>query len=129
MLQFRPGILDAEAVGGEVREKAIDQPPQLGRALRGLPAAWRPSRDERPDAASRLEHAIALEVRVDLRDGVRVDLEVHRELTHRRQLLADGQPSRGNRRENPSFQLCVNRGPIRRVELQRKRHTNNVLLH
>ena len=47
------------------------------------------ARDERAASLARDDEALALELAVGLRDGVRVDREIGDDLAHRRQLVAD----------------------------------------
>ena len=72
--------------------------------------------DERPHAAARLDDAGAFELGIDPCDGVGIDLEIHRELPHRRQLVSGTDPPRGNRGPEPAFELGVNRRPVARID-------------
>ena len=74
------------------------------------------ARDERADAAPRLDHAGALELGVDARDGVGVDAEVDGELADGRQLVAGLQAAGGDRRAQPAFELRVDRRAVLRVD-------------
>src|SRR5262245_24964928 len=62
-----------------------------------------------PDAAPRLQDAQMFQFRIDLRHCVRVDLQLDRQLPHRRQLVADSQLSRGNRELYGSLELVIKR--------------------
>ena len=63
--------------------------------------------DERSDSPLGLDHARPLELRVDPRDGVGVDLELDRHLADRRQLVSWMEAAGGNRRAHPAFELRV----------------------
>ena len=69
-----------------------------------------------PDAAAGLDHSGAFQLRVHPGHRVGVDAEVDRELPHRRQLIADLQTARRDRRPQPAFELRVDRRAIPRVD-------------
>src|SRR3984893_15158407 len=86
--QFGRDIVDAESSGGRVGEDAREERAQVAAmGIRRVCLLW-VADDERADAAARFDDAGALELRVDARHGVRVDLEIDRELAHRRELVA-----------------------------------------
>src|SRR5438034_1125072 len=65
--------------------------------------------DERPHAAPRFEDPGALELAIHPRDGVGVDLQLHGELPHGRQLVAGVEAAGGDGGAEPAFELGVNR--------------------
>src|ERR1043166_8389382 len=69
----------------------------------------------RAEARPASEHARRLKA-FDPRDRVRVDLELHGQLTHGRQLIPGLQPARGNRCPQAPLHLRVDWGRVGRVE-------------
>src|SRR5205085_11008073 len=91
------------------RNEVIRQLAQPQLAIAPVRGFIRTRSHESPDAAARLDHAAALKFGVDLRDRVRVNAQVHRELPHGRQLIANPQfPSR-NRKADRSLKLMIKR--------------------
>lgn len=82
------------------RNEVIRQLAQSPFAIAPVRGFIRTSRHERADAAARLDHAAALQFRVDLRDGIRVNSQVHGQLPHSRQFVADAQFPGRNREAN-----------------------------
>ena len=75
--------------------------------LFGRPRLLGGRRDERPDAAPRLDRAGALEIGVDAGHGIGVDFQFDGELADGRQLIAGPQPARRHGRPQPAFELGV----------------------
>jgi hypothetical protein len=106
---FGRDIVDAESSGGRVGENTSDERAQLAAmVIRGL-RLLRVGDDERANAAARFDDAGALELRVDAGHRVRVDLEVDRELTHGRELIAQLEASGRDGGAQPTVELGVNR--------------------
>src|SRR5262245_4481566 len=80
------------------------------------PGTLRRGADERSDAAPRLEHAVALEMRVDAGDGVRVDAQVDGKLADGGELIAGAQASGRDGRPQTALDLCVDWRRIARVD-------------
>ena len=102
-------VLDREAGRVRVGQHAGDEGAQPAIVLARRVGLCRRGADERADAAARLDDAGALELRVDARDGVGVDPQLHRQLADGRQLVARLQPARGDGRAQAAFELRVNR--------------------
>ena len=69
----------------------------------------RPRSDKSSHASACLNHAGTFQFRVDLRDGISVYAQFHRQLSDRGQLLANAQLSGGNRKPDRPFKLSVKR--------------------
>src|SRR6185503_18531589 len=100
-------LVAREACRRRVSEHSRHERAQPLRMLRCRSGADRRRVDERSDAAPRLEDAVALELGVDARDRVRVDLELDGQLPHRRQLISGAQAAGGNRRAQAAIELRV----------------------
>src|SRR5436309_4255193 len=81
-------FVEREPGGIGISEHARDEGLEPPLMLRRRPRVGRRRADERSDAAPRFEHTVALEVRVDARDRVRVHAQLDGELADRRQLIA-----------------------------------------
>ena len=100
----------------QLGEKPIHETVQL-RAPLGLRARRVSLRgDERADASSRFENAGTLEIRLYLRDRVRVHSQLDRELTDGRELVPLVQPARGDGRPDGALELRVNRRFVGLIE-------------
>ncbi len=99
-----------------VGEHARDEGAQPAFVLARRVRLRRRGADERPDAAPRFDDAGALELGVDARDGVGVDLQVDGELADGRQLVARLQPAGGDRRAQPALELRVDRRRVAGVD-------------
>ena len=91
-------LVDRQAVGGGIREHTSDEGADAALVLARRVRLRGRGCDERTDAALGLDDARALELGVDARDGVGVDLEIDRQLADGRKLVAGTQPAGGNRR-------------------------------
>ena len=109
-------IVDGEAGGVGVGQHARDERAQPPVALARRMRLGRRGADERSDAAPGLDDAGTLELAVHPRHRVGVDAELHRQLTHGRQLIAGAQAARGNRRAQPTLELGVDRRRVARVD-------------
>src|SRR6185436_13793813 len=109
-------LVAREACRRRVGEHSRHERAQPLRMLPCRSGADRRRVDERSDAAPRLEHAVALELGVDARDRVRVDLELDGQLPYRRQLIAGAQAARGNRRAQAAIELRIDRRAIPGVD-------------
>src|SRR5947208_16832016 len=63
--------------------------------------------DKSADAATSFNHAAALQLRVNPGHGIRIDAQIHGQLAHRRQLIADTQFSGSYRKPNRSLELVI----------------------
>src|ERR1043166_8451320 len=77
---------------------------------------------KRADPASRLQHARSLQFRIDLRDRVRIYLQLHCQLPDGWQLIADAQLPRGDRELNRPLQLVIKRGWVFGVYVEHRLH-------
>ena len=91
------------------RNEVIRQLAQSPLAIAPVRGFIRTSRHERPYAAASLDHAATLEFGVDLGDRVRVNSQVHGELPHSRQLIANRQFSGRNREPDRALELVIKR--------------------
>lgn len=97
---------------GEPRRVGISQHPrgegtQPALLLPGRMRLRRCGVDERADSALGLDDPGAFELRVDARDRVGVDLEIHRKLADGRQLITLAKAASGNRRAQSALELRV----------------------
>jgi hypothetical protein len=102
------------------RYEVIRQLAQSPLAIAPVRGFIRTRRHERPHAAARLDHAGALQFRVDLGDRVRVDAQVHGELPHGRQLIANSQFSGRDRKTNRALELVIKRRRMAGVYLEHR---------
>ena len=109
-------LVEREPRGIGLREHFGDEGAQPSFVLARRPRLGRSRRHERADTPTRLKHAGPLEVRVDARDGVGVDPQVHRQLSDRRQLVAGTQPSGGHGGPQAALELRVDGGSIAKVD-------------
>ena len=109
-------ISDGETRRVGIRQDAGDECAEPAFVLLGRVSLRRRRADERSHATARLDDAGAFELGIDPRDGVRVDLQIDRELSDGWQLVPRAQPSRGDRGPQPTFELGVNRCPVARVD-------------
>src|ERR1700730_14042373 len=109
-------FVDGESPAVGVCEDARDERAQLAGFLSGRSGFGSSHRDERPDAAPRLEHAGALELRVHARHGVGVHAQVDRVLADGRQLIARLQAARGDGRAQALLDLRVNRRGVTGID-------------
>src|SRR5215471_3093224 len=115
-MDFRYDLVERESRDGGVREHARDERLEAALVLGGRPRALRRRADERADAAPRFEHSVALEMRVDASDGVRVDAQLDGELADRRQLIAGPEAAGGDRGPQSALDLGVDWGRIAGVD-------------
>src|SRR5688572_5085213 len=89
--------------------------------------ALTPGRDERPLPAPRVDHALALELVVGLRDGARIDDELSRELANGRQRLFGPKGPDHDSSPHLVHDLEVERTPVVGIEIHQHRHPAAVL--
>src|SRR5712691_1348146 len=65
--------------------------------------------NERAHAPARFQHAHALQLGIDLSHRVRIDAQIHRQLPHSRQLLADPQFAGSDREPDRALKLSIER--------------------
>src|SRR5262249_58652700 len=101
-----------------------DEGAQPALVLAGRTRLRRRRGDERSDPAAGLDHAGALELRVDPSDRVGVDLELDGQLPDGGQLVAPTQTARGDRRAPPALELGVDGSLVARVDGDDRHLTN-----
>src|SRR5258706_5532801 len=115
-VEGREHITDGETRRVGIRQDACDECAKPAFVVLRRVRLRRRCADERSHAAARLDDAGAFELRVDPRDRVGVDLEIHRELPDGWQLVPRTKPSCGDRGPEPAFELGVNRCPVTGVD-------------
>ena len=108
-LQVFDHIFNREPMFVCFRDEVIRQLAQSLVAIAPVRGFIRTRCHERPDAAARLDHAGALQFGVDLGDRVRVNSQVHGELPHGWQLIANPQFSGRNREADRALKLVIKR--------------------
>src|SRR5207245_8089597 len=96
--------------------QACGEGTQAGVVCAGWVSLCRRGADERSDSALRFDDAGTLELGVDPRDRVGIDLEVNRQLAHGRQLVPGTQAARGDGRAQPALELRVDWGRVALVD-------------
>src|SRR5262249_20262373 len=106
-----------EPVGGRVGEDTRDERLETALVFACRTGLGGGRGDERPDAAARLEDALAFEVGVDARDGIGIDAELDGELADRGKLIPDLQPPRRDRGAEGALDLRVDRSGVALVDV------------
>jgi len=99
-------------------DEMIGQLTQVSLAFATIGGFVRPRRDESPDAATRFDDAVTLQLGIDLRDCVRIDAQLDRQLPDGRQLVANAQFAGGNGKPNRPVKLVVNRRRMLGIDLE-----------
>jgi hypothetical protein len=112
----RDHIVDGETCRFGIGKHARGEGTQPAIVLTRRVSLCRRCADERSDSAFRFDDAGTLELRVDARDGVGIDLEVNRQLANGWQLVTWAQAAGGNRRTQPALELGVDGGRVALVD-------------
>src|SRR5882762_3515572 len=102
-------ILNRKSARLGFRNEMLCQLAQMPVAVAPAGGLVRSRSDKSSHASACLNHAGTFQFRVDLRDGISVYAQFHRQLSDRGQLLANAQLSGGNRKPDRPFKLSVKR--------------------
>ena len=105
-------------------DEMVGQLLQVTLAVATIGGLIRPGRDKSSDATTRFDDTVSFQLSVNLGDRIRIDAQVNRQLTDRRQLVANAELAGGDCKTDRPVKLVINRRWMFGVDLEHSLFTH-----